>query len=195
LETHPSLTRTGHRKAQPPPLRAAGIKRRVTVCGRVDVLQRARVELARAAQDSAGFVRSLDLLEAHHQAVQREIDLVLDTGSSHTSQASLQALAQRRAWLHVIWLAKDAPHLNSKEREWRSLELRCAHTWLQPCASSSTPSSRVCATWGPLAPPSSMRWRSGSWTATASRPPVAHQDGRWAPETATSGHHIAANRT
>jgi hypothetical protein len=45
-------------------------------------------------------------LEAHHQAVQREIYLVLDNGSSHTSQASLQALAQRRDWLHVIWLAK-----------------------------------------------------------------------------------------
>jgi hypothetical protein len=75
------------------------------VCGRVDVLRRARVELARAAQDRAGFVRSLERLEAHHQAVQREIYLVLDNGSSHTSQASLQALVQRRAWLHVIWLA------------------------------------------------------------------------------------------
>jgi hypothetical protein len=37
------------------------------------VLRRARVELARAAQDSAGLVRSLEVLEAHHQAVQREI--------------------------------------------------------------------------------------------------------------------------
>ncbi len=90
--------------------------------GSVDVLRRARVELVRAAQDSAGFVRYLDLLEAHHRTVQRQIYLVLDNGSAHTSHLSLQTLAARREWLHVIWLAKYSPHLNAKEREWRYLK-------------------------------------------------------------------------
>jgi len=99
-----------------------GINRRVTVCGSVEALGRARVELVRAAQDSAGFVRYLELLEAHHQAVGREISLVLDKGSAHTSRRSTQALRQRRGWLHVIWLAKSAPQLNPKEREWRYLK-------------------------------------------------------------------------
>jgi transposase len=76
----------------------------------------------RAAHDSAGFVRYLELLEAHQQTVQREIYLVLDNGSAHTSRLSSQGLAQRRDWLHVIWLAKYAPHLNPKEREWRYLK-------------------------------------------------------------------------
>src|SRR5262249_30969675 len=45
--------------------------------------------------DSAGLVRYLKLLEAHHQAVGREIYLVLANGSAHTSLLSTQALA---AW-------------------------------------------------------------------------------------------------
>jgi hypothetical protein len=122
LETTPHLCRTWHRKGQQPTRPAAGTTRRVTVCGSVDVLRRARVELVRAAQDSAGSVRYLDLLEAHHQTVQREIYLVLDNGTAHTSTLSMHALAERRAWLHVIWLAKYAPHLNPKERAWRSLQ-------------------------------------------------------------------------
>jgi transposase len=92
------------------------------VFGSVELLGRGRIELVRAAQDSAGFVRYLELLEAHQQATGREIFLVLDNGSAHTSMLSLQALAQRRDWLHVIWLAKYAPHLNPKEREWRALK-------------------------------------------------------------------------
>jgi hypothetical protein len=51
------------------------------------------VERVRTAPDSAGFVRELQLLEAHHQAVQREISRVLDNGSAHTSGLSLHALA------------------------------------------------------------------------------------------------------
>jgi len=122
VETNPHLARTWHRRGKQPTLPAAGTNRRVTVCGSVEVLRRARVELVRAAQDSAGFVRYLELLEARHQTVQREIYLVLDNGSSHTSKASLQALAARQEWLHVLWLAKYAPHLNAKEREWRYLK-------------------------------------------------------------------------
>jgi transposase len=122
LETNPYLCRTWHRRGKQSTLGAAGTNRRVTVFGSVDVLRRARVELVRAAQDSAGFVRYLELLEAHQHTVQREIYLVLDNGSAHTSHVSLQALAQRRDWLHVVWLAKYAPHLNPKEREWRTLK-------------------------------------------------------------------------
>jgi transposase len=122
LETNPHLCRTWHRKGKQPTLPGVGTNRRVTVFGSVEALGRARLELVRAAQDTAGFLRYLDLLEEHHQAVQREIYLVLDNGSAHTSIISRQALAQRRDWLHVIWLAKYAPQLNPKEREWRYLK-------------------------------------------------------------------------
>jgi DDE superfamily endonuclease len=122
LETNPYLCRIWHRRGHQATLPGVGTNRRVTVFGSVEALGRARLELVRAGQDTAGFVRYLELLEAHQQAVQREIYLVLDNGSAHTSQASLQALAARRDWLHVLWLAKYAPHLNRKEREWRRLK-------------------------------------------------------------------------
>jgi transposase len=122
LETTPSLCRTWHRRGQQPTLPGVGTNRRVTVYGSVEALGRGRIELVRAAQDTAGFLRYLELLEAHQQEVQREIHLVLDNGSVHTSVASLQALAARRAWLHIHWLATYAPQLNPKEREWRWLK-------------------------------------------------------------------------
>ena len=122
LETNPYLCRVWHRRGTQPTLPGVGTNRRVTVFGSVEALGRTRIELVRAAQDTAGFVRYLELLEAHQQAVQREIYLVLDNGSAHTSQVSLQALAARQAWLHVLWLAKYAPQLNPKEREWRRLK-------------------------------------------------------------------------
>ena len=122
LETNPYLCRVWHRRGQQPTLPGVGTNRRVTVFGSVEGLGRTRIELVRAAQDTAGFVRYLELLEAHHHAVQREIYLVLDNGSAHTSKVSLQALASRVSWLHVIWLAKYSPQLNPKEREWRWLK-------------------------------------------------------------------------
>lgn len=122
LQTNPHRCRTWHRKGKQPKLPGVGTNRRVTVFGSVDSLHRARVELVRVAQDSVGFMRYLELLETHHQAVRREIYLVLDNGSAHTSRVSSQALAARRDWLHVIWLAKYAPQLNPKEREWRYLK-------------------------------------------------------------------------
>lgn len=122
LETNPYLCRVWHRRGKQATVPAAGTNRRVTVFGSVEALGRARIELVRAAQDSAGFVRYLDLLEARHQAAQREIYLVLDNGSAHTSKVSVRALAARRDWLHVIWLAKYSPQLNPKEREWRYLK-------------------------------------------------------------------------
>jgi transposase len=131
LETNPHLCRVWHRKGQQATLPGVGTNRRITVFGSVEVLGRARIEVVRAAQDTAGFGRYLELLEAHQQAVQREIYVVLDNGSAHTSNASLLALAARRAWLHVIWLAKYAPQRNPKEREWRYLK-RDARSHLAP---------------------------------------------------------------
>ena len=111
-ETNPSRCRVWHRRGQQPTLPGVGTNRRVTVFGSVALLGRTRIALVRAAQDTAGFVRDRERLEAHQQAVQREISLVLDNGSAPTSQASLPVLAARREWLHVLWLAKYAPQLN-----------------------------------------------------------------------------------
>jgi hypothetical protein len=122
LETNPYLCRVWHRQGHQATLPGVGTNRRVTVFGSVELLGRSRIELVRAAQDTAGFLRYLELLEARHQAVQRQIYLVLDNGSAHTSQASLQALLARQDWLQVLWLAKYAPQLNPKEREWRRLK-------------------------------------------------------------------------
>jgi transposase len=75
-----------------------------------------------ATQDSAAFARYLAALDVRHAATGREVFLALDNGPCHTSQASTAALAERAAWLHVIWLAKYSPELNPKEREWRILK-------------------------------------------------------------------------
>jgi transposase len=122
LETNPYLCRVWHRRGEQPHLPAAGTNRRVTVFGSVEALGRGRVEVLRASQDSAGFVRYLEILEQRHRATGRDVYLVLDNGSAHTSRLSMQALEARRSWLHVIWLAKYSPQLNPKEREWRRLK-------------------------------------------------------------------------
>lgn len=131
LETNPYLCRVWHRRGVQPRLPAAGTNRRVTVFGSVEALGRGRVELLRASQESAGFVRYLEVLEQRHVATGREVYLALDNGSAHTSRLSMQALAARRDWLHVIWLAKYSPQLNPKEREWRTLK-RDARSHLAP---------------------------------------------------------------
>jgi transposase len=119
IETNPYLGQVWHRRGVQPTVPAAGTNRRVTVYGSVEVLGRGRVELVEARQDSAGFVRYLEALEARHGATGREVYLVLDNGSCHTSKTSRGALADRAAWLHVVWLSRYSPHLNRKEREWR----------------------------------------------------------------------------
>ncbi len=131
LETNPYLCRVWHRRGVQPRLPAAGTNRRVTVLGSVEALGRGRVEVLRASQDSAGFVRYLEVLEQRHWATGREVYLALDNGSAHTSRLSMQALAARQDWLHVIWLAKYSPQLNPKEREWRRLK-RDARSHLAP---------------------------------------------------------------
>lgn len=121
-ETNPYLGRVWRRRGVQSAVPAAGANRRVTVFGSVALVGRGRVEVVPARQDSAGFLRCLDALEAHWVATGREVDLVLDNGSCHTSKVSRAALAERAAWLHVVWLARSSPQFNSKERAWRYLK-------------------------------------------------------------------------
>ena len=121
-ETNPYLSRVWHRRGQQPTIPAAGTNRRVTVFGSVEVFGRGRVEVVCAGQDSACFVRYLQALDERHTTTGREVYLVLDNGPAHTSKVSTAALAQRAAWLHVIWLPRYSPEFNEKEREWRWLK-------------------------------------------------------------------------
>ena len=122
LETNPNLGRVWHRIGQQPILPAAGTNRRLTVFGSVEALGRGRVEVLGARADSAGFGRYLAALDARHAATGREVILVYDNGSCHTSQVSQQALAERAEWLEVVPLSRYSPELNPKEREWRTLK-------------------------------------------------------------------------
>jgi hypothetical protein len=119
LDTTPYLSRVWHRVGTQPTLPAAGTNRRLTVFGSVEVLGRNRIELLTVRQDSAGFVRYLEALDARHAATGRHIILVLDNGPCHVSTATRRALAQRADWLEVLPLARYSPHLNPKEHEWR----------------------------------------------------------------------------
>lgn len=94
----------------------------MTVFGSVEVFGRGRVEVVQARQDSAGFLRYLEALEARHRATGRAIYLALDNGPAHTSTVSQAALAAHEGWLHVIWLARYSPALNDKEPEWKRLK-------------------------------------------------------------------------
>ena len=94
----------------------------MTAFGSVEVFGRGRVEVVCAGQDAACILLYLHALDARHRATGREVFLVLDNGPSHTNKASRAALAERAAWLHVIWLARYSPQLNRKERAWRVLK-------------------------------------------------------------------------
>jgi transposase len=122
VETNPYLCKIWHRRGVQPRLPAAGTNRRVTVFGSVEALGRGRVEVICAGQDSACFLLYLDALDERHAALEKEMYLVLDNGPAHTSKLSLAALAERAAWLHVIWLARYSPEQNPKEREWKVLK-------------------------------------------------------------------------
>ena len=122
VETNPYLSRVWHRRGQQPTIPAAGTNRRLTVFGSVEVSGRGRVEVLGAGQTSADFLAYLEVLEQRQRATQREVFLVLDNGPCHRSKLSEAALAARADWLHVLWLPTYCPHLNRKEREWRSLK-------------------------------------------------------------------------
>jgi transposase len=125
LETNPYLQRLWHQRGTQPTLPAAGTNRRLTCFGSVATDERGRVEVLQARQDSAGFARYLEALDARHQATNRQVYLVLDNGPCHRSKASGAALASRKPWLHVLWLPPYCPQLNPKEREWRRLKEGC----------------------------------------------------------------------
>ncbi len=122
LETNPTLGRVWHRIGQQPVLPAAGTNRRLTVFGSVEATGRGRVEVLGARAASAGFLRYLAALDERHAATGRDVILVFDNGSCHTSKVSQQALTERAAWLEVVPLARYSPELNPKEREWRTLK-------------------------------------------------------------------------
>lgn len=122
LETNPYLSRVWHRRGHQPTIPAAGTNRRLTVFGSVEVFGRGRVEVLGAGQTSADFLAYLAVLEQRHRALGTEVFLVLDNGPCHRSKSSEAALAARADWLHVLWLPKYCPQLNTKEREWRYLK-------------------------------------------------------------------------
>ena len=122
LETNPYLGRVWHRVGRQPILPAAGTNRRLTVFGSVEALGRGRVEVLQARADSAGFGRYLAALDRRHAATGRDVILVFDNGSCHTSRVSQTALAERADWLEVVPLSRYSPELNPKEREWRTLK-------------------------------------------------------------------------
>src|SRR5258706_9163952 len=62
LETNPYLCRVWHRRGTQPTLPGGGANRRVTGFGSVEALGRAPLEPVRAAPDTAGVVRYLELL-------------------------------------------------------------------------------------------------------------------------------------
>jgi transposase len=132
VDTNPYLCRLWHRRGHQPTVPAAGTNRRLTVFGSTEIFGRGRVEVLEAEPTSAKFTRYLEVLEVRFQLTGREIYLVLDNGPVHTSKASRAALAERAAWLHVIWLSRYSPQLNKKEREWR---------WLKRDARSHLPRS------------------------------------------------------
>lgn len=98
------------------------MNRRVTVFGSAESRGRERIEVVCGGQDSACFGHYLAALDQRHAVTGREIYLVLDHASCHTSMVTTRAFAARATWLHPIWLAKYSPHLNKKEREWRYLK-------------------------------------------------------------------------
>jgi transposase len=122
LETNPYLGRVWHRIGRQPVLPAAGTNRRLTVFGSVEAEGRGRVEVLGARADSAGFLRYLAALDARHAATGREVVLVCDNGSCHTSRVSQTAVADRADWLEAVPLPRYSPELNPKEREWRTLK-------------------------------------------------------------------------
>ena len=131
LETTPYLCRVWHRVGVQPTVPAAGTNRRVTVFGSGafgaaavggDLASCGRVEMVCAGQGSECFALYLEALDARHAATGKEVFLVMDHGSAHTSKASRARLEERRNWLHPVWLSRYSPHLNPKEREWCTLK-------------------------------------------------------------------------
>lgn len=63
IETNPYLCRVWHRVGEQPTLPAVGTNRRVTVFGSVEIFGRGRVEVVCEGQNSACFLRYLEVLD------------------------------------------------------------------------------------------------------------------------------------
>lgn len=116
VETNLYLAKQWHRIGRQRRIASVGVNRRVTVFGGTESRGRGRVEVVCGGQDSACFAHYLAALDQRHTMNAREVFLVLDNASCHTSAASARALAERATWLHLIWLAKYSPHLKSSTR-------------------------------------------------------------------------------
>ena len=128
LETNPHLSRVWHRRGTQATLPAVGTNRRLTCFGSVEVLGRGRVEVLCPDQTSASFRHYLEALDQRHAQTGKDVILVLDNGSCHTSKTSREALVARAGGLQPLWLARYSPELNKKEREWRYLKRdTCGH--------------------------------------------------------------------
>jgi hypothetical protein len=162
-----------HRVGEQPTLPAVGANRRVTVFGSTEALGRGRVEVVVCAgQDSACFLGYLRALDDRREATGKEVFLVLDNNSCHTSRASRTALAEREEWLRVIWLARYSPHLNPKEStNGVPSSAMLARTWLAPSVGSWTPSSKVSRPSEAHSGTSWTRYLSGSSPVTAKHRP------------------------
>ncbi len=108
LETNPYLAKQWHRIGRQQRIASVGVNRRVTVFGSAESRGRGRIEVVCGGQDSACFGQYLTALDQRHAATGREIFLVLDHASCHTSRATERAFAARMTWLHLIWLANTA---------------------------------------------------------------------------------------
>ncbi len=102
VETNPYLAKQWHRIGQQQRIASVGVNRRVTVFGSKESRGRGRVEVVCGGQDSACFGYYLRALDQRHLTTGREVFLVLDNASCHTSVASRRVLAERAAWLHLI---------------------------------------------------------------------------------------------
>ncbi len=103
-----------------------GQARKVALLGVLDALTREAMVHTSPTKRSSDFAALLGMLDRHHGPQpglsRTPVVLVLDNGPTHTSKASLAALATRSTWLTVEWLPRYAPELNAIENTWRDLK-------------------------------------------------------------------------
>ena len=103
-----------------------GQARKVALLGVLDAATREVLVHTSPTKRSSDFTALLEQLDRAYGSApgqaRKPVVLVLDNGSTHTSRASLAALAARDAWLAVEWLPRYAPELNAIEGTWRDLK-------------------------------------------------------------------------
>ena len=122
VDTNPCLYRVWHRRGQQAITPAAGTNRRLSVIGSITTTGHDGIAVLTDRADSAAFGRYLAALDVRHEITGHRIILVLDNGSCHTSKLTRAAIADRAAWLEVIFLSRYSPELNPIERAWNRLK-------------------------------------------------------------------------